>query len=93
MKLTNGYGIYTETEKWCNKKLVKVIYTVEAQFRGHVEIVFEGINRQECLAYCHRNGMKMIDRNRWHSLANPAFRKVHAKHPVDESKVFIGKVY
>lgn len=82
-KLTNGYALYRET---------RGRHIVEAKFRGQMEIVFEGLNKKECMAYSHENGMKMVTWSRWYSLATPAFRKVHAKNPVNEAELFIGTV-
>ena len=92
-RLENGYGLYykpgvriPDTDICHNQHIVR------AKFKGTVQIVFEGISHAECVKYCHEHGMKLIDEDRWYSLANPAFRKVNAKNPVDVSKVFIGRV-
>lgn len=92
-RLENGYGLYykpgvriPDTDSCHNQHIVR------AKFKGTVQIVFEGISHKECVKYCHEHGMKLIDEDRWHSLANPWFRKINAKNPVDVSKVFIGRV-
>jgi len=51
-----GYGIY---------EAVNGRPTVKALFRGNLEIVFEGINMQECKQYCDRIGMFMITAEEW----------------------------
>lgn len=82
MKLENGYGLLV------NKG---TRYMVKAIFRGEVDIVFEGINRNECIQYCHSYGMKAMNEEAYNARVNPWFVKKNAKHPFnpDEWKVGI----
>ena len=92
-RLENGYGLYYKPGvRVPDTNRNHTAHIVRAKFKGTVQIVFEGISHAECVKYCHEHGMKLIDEDRWYSLANPAFRKVNAKNPVDVSKVFIGRV-
>lgn len=84
MKLTNGYGILKEQKRG--------YYTVTAIFRGEADIVFEGINRKECIRYCHEHGMKAIDEWNYICRSNPWFVKKNAKHPFNPDEWFIGIV-
>lgn len=82
--LNNGYGILVEVRK--------NYWIVKAMFRGAVDIVFEGINRKECIRYCHEKGMRAIDEGTYLVRANPAFVKKNAKHPFRPEEWEIGVV-
>lgn len=83
MKLNNGYGLMERHGK---------SYIVKAIFRGVGQIVFEGINREECIKYCHEHGMKAIDRRDYIIKSNPSFVKKNAKHPFNPAEWFVGTV-
>ena len=83
MTLNNGYGLITER----NGR-----HIVEAMFRGSLEIVFEGINRKECINYCHTNGMKAMDKDAYIFRTNPWFIKKNAKHPFNPDEWSVGTV-
>ena len=82
-KLVNGYGILKDLGGH---------HVVKAIFRGEIEIVFEGSNREECIKYCHNNGMRAIDEDRYNRRINPWFVKKNAKHPFNPDDWKIGVV-
>lgn len=68
----NQYGLYAGEN---GRHIVKAI------FRGKLEIVFEGISHKECMAYCHRNGVRMMDEQAFMNRVNPWFVKKNAAKP------------
>lgn len=83
MKKLSGYGLYNGKGNH---------HVVKAVFRHEIEIVFEGMNRTECMKWCHENGMKMMDETKYRDIMNASFRKVNAKHPFDENEYRIAIV-
>ena len=83
MKL-NGNGLYQVRGKR---------HFILAIFRGELQIVFEGLNRKECLNYCHNNGLHLMPYDKWWNIENASFRKINAKHPYNPEEWKIGTVY